>query len=44
MKNFIKIVALVTIVFCQFSCKSQIDITPKTATIIVPAKGELKLF
>lgn len=44
MKKFIKIVALVTIVFCQFSCKSQIDITPKTATIIVPAKGELKLF
>ena len=44
MKNFLKILAIATIVFFQFSCKSQIDISPKTATVIVPAKGELKLF
>jgi hypothetical protein len=44
MKNFFKILVLATIAHFQFSCKSQINISPKTATVIVPAKGELKLF
>lgn len=44
MKNFIKITAIISVLFFQFSCKSAIDISPKTATIIVPAKGEIKLF
>jgi hypothetical protein len=44
MKNTLKIIVLVTITFCQFSCKTQIDISPTTATLIVPAKGDLKLF
>ena len=44
MKNFLKILVLVTIVFFQFSCKSQIEITPKEGTIKVPAKGEITLW
>lgn len=44
MKNILKILVLATFVFCQFSCKTQIDISQTTATVVVPAKGELKLF
>lgn len=44
MKNTAKIILVFTILIFQFSCKSQIDISPKTDTVIVPAKGELKLF
>ena len=44
MKSIIKIIAIVSILFLQFSCKTYQDISPKTATIIVPAKGEIELF
>ena len=44
MNTFLKITAIVSLLFFQFSCKTAIDISPKTATIIVPAKGEIKLF
>lgn len=44
MNTFFKITALASILFIQFSCKTAIDISPKTATITVPAKGEIKLF
>jgi hypothetical protein len=44
MKTIFKIIAIISILFFQFSCKSTIEISPKTATIIVPAKGEIKLF
>ncbi len=44
MKSIIKITAIVSILFLQFSCKTYQDISPKTATIIVPAKGEIELF
>lgn len=44
MKNVLKILFLVVVTFSQLSCKTQIDISPSTATVIVPAKGELKLF
>ncbi len=44
MKNLMKITVIVSILFLQFSCKTYQDIAPKTATIIVPAKGEIELF
>lgn len=44
MKNLIKITAMVSVLFLQISCKTYQDISPKTATIIVPAKGEIELF
>jgi len=44
MINAVRITLVLTILFCLFSCKSQIDISPKTDTVIVPAKGEIKLF
>jgi hypothetical protein len=44
MKNLLKITAFVFVMILQFSCKSVKEIAPKTATIIVPAKGEIKLF
>ena len=44
MNSFIKIIAIVLVLFSQFSCKTYQDILPKTATIVVPAKGEIKLF
>lgn len=44
MKNILKILILIIITFCQFSCKTQIDSFPTTATLIVPAKGDLKIF
>lgn len=44
MNTFLKITALISLLFFQFSCKTVQDISPKTATIIVPAKGEIKLF
>lgn len=44
MKTILKITALLFVLLAQLSCKSQIDISLKTATVVVPAKGELKLF
>lgn len=44
MKKAAKITLIFTLLIFQFSCKSQIDISPKTDTVMVPAKGELKLF
>ncbi len=44
MKSIIKIIAIVSVLFFQFSCKTAMDISPKTATIIVPSKGEIELF
>ena len=44
MKTFFKITAIVSVLFLQFSCKTYQDISPKTATIIVPSKGEIDLF
>lgn len=44
MKNILTTLVLLTIIFYQFSCKMQIDISQRTTTVNVPAKGELKLF
>lgn len=44
MKNLIKITAIVYVLFLQISCKTYQDVSPKMATIIVPAKGEIELF
>ena len=43
MNKIMKFTAIV-FVFFQFSCKTYQDIVPKTATIIIPAKGEIVLF
>ena len=44
MNTIFKITAIITVLLFQISCKTYQDIAPKTATIIVPAKGEIKLF
>ena len=44
MNTIFKITAFISVLFLQFSCKTYQDIVPKTATIIVPAKGEIELF
>lgn len=44
MKTIIKFTAIITILFFQFSCKSVQDISPKQGTIIVPAKGEIRMW
>ena len=44
MKSIMTITAIVSILILQFSCKSAMDISPKSATINVPARGEIKLF
>ncbi len=44
MNLIIKIIAIITILFFQFSCKSIQDISPKQGTIMVPAKGEIRMW
>lgn len=44
MNTIIKITTIISILFLQISCKTYQEISPKTATIIVPAKGEIELF
>lgn len=44
MQNLFKITVLVAIVLFQVSCKTVQDISPNQGAIIVPAKGEIKLF
>ena len=42
--NTILKITVITFMLSLFSCKIVQDISPKTATITVPAKGEIKLF
>lgn len=44
MNTIFKITAIVSVLFLQVSCKTYQDIAPKSATIVVPAKGEIELF
>ena len=44
MKTIIKITLLIAIVLFQTSCKTIQDISPKQGTIVVPAKGEIKMW
>ena len=44
MKTIIKITSLLAIVLFQTSCKTMQDISPKQGTIVVPAKGEIKMW
>jgi hypothetical protein len=44
MKNIFYTTAIIIVLLLQVSCKSQMDISPRKATVLVPAKGELRLF
>jgi hypothetical protein len=44
MKNIFYITAIIITLLFQISCKSRIDISPKKATVLVPANSELRLF
>ena len=44
MKTIIKFTAIITILLFQFSCKTVQGISPKQGTIIIPAKGEIRMW
>lgn len=44
MQNLFKITTLLAIVLFQISCKTVQDISPKQGTVIVPAKGEIRMW
>ncbi|MBC7606403.1 MAG: hypothetical protein H7199_05560 [Burkholderiales bacterium] len=44
MQNLLKITTLITILLFQISCKSTQDISPKQGILIVPAKGEIRMW
>lgn len=44
MKNLLKSTTMFLILLFQISCKPTQDISPKQGTIIVPAKGEIRVW
>ena len=44
MNNLLKITALIAMVLLHVSCKSLQEISPKQGEIIVPAKGEIRMW
>lgn len=44
MNTIFKITTIISLLFFQFSYKSLPEVSPKQGTIVVPAKGEIKMW